>query len=444
MGEGNEKFRGRALTAAVPHPAALLLPALSRIRRASGWIFLLGMNAACGLDFGVGDRVFECPPEVTNCVSCNADGSCRELQLTDPALPDPTGGRGPGLPALPAPSPDASVPPEQPPPIPIAPTPPSGSPDAGPTSPPDAGPPDPPPSTVCAEYSSRTSDSLCLDGDEQCFSLGSVLSPALVAWLDPTTLPQDGSRYWCDRSGQRHHALLQPDAGGVVIEPDGRAVSAALARSLLLDGAWLSSSGGTQPVLVAGNFAVVLAAAALPETGQPFELFESGEQSRINLTLQPGTGRAEGKITSLETALVTAPVVTQSSVYDGAFHLYSLYRRSEVRVLDDVLQLRLNGVLEFRGSSIAIPRALDLSSARPPRVGARSTAAGTSTTGRGRIAAAILFRGAVPEDELARLENFLCQALAVCGAPTPVTPPTITPVPLPPAALAPAGAASAR
>jgi hypothetical protein len=290
---------------------------------------------------------------------------------------------------------------------------------------------------------------LCLEGDELCFSLGSVLSPALVAWLDPTTLPQDGSRYWCDRSGQGHHALLQPEAGGAVVEADGRAVSAALARSLLLDGAWLSSSGGTQPVLVAGNFAVVLAAAALPETGQPFELFESGEQSRINLTLLPGTGRAEGKITSLETALVTAPVVTQSSVYDGAFHLYSLYRRSEVRVLDDVLQLRLNGVLEFRGSSIAIPRALDLSSARPPRVGTRSTAAGTSTTGRGRIAAAILFRGAVPEDELARLENFLCEALAVCGAPVPATPPIITPVPFPPAALppgpsAPTGTAAPR
>lgn len=439
MGEGNEKFRER------PLPAALLLPVSSRVRRASGWILLLGVQGACGLDFGIGDRVFQCPLEVTDCVSCNADGSCREpLQsLTGPALPEPPGGTGPSLPVLPGRSPDASVPPEQLPLPPLVQPTPSGPPDAGLASPPDAGPSEPP-SAVCAEYSSRTSDSLCLEGDEKCFSLGSVLSPALVAWLDPTSLPQDGSRYWCDRSGQRHHALLQPEVGGAVVEADGRAVSEALARSLLLDGGWLSSSAGTQPVLVAGNFAVVLAAAGLPDTGQPFELFESGEQSRINLTLVPGTGRAEGKITSLETALVTAPVVTQSSVYDGAFHLYSLYRRSEVRVLDDVLQLRLNGVLEFRGSSIAIPRALDLSSAQPPRVGSRSTAAGTSTTGRGRIAAAILFRGAVPEDELARLENFLCEALAVCGAPASATPIPVLPVPSIPAASVPAGATPAR
>lgn len=388
-----------------------------------GGLGLLLVASACTLDFGVGDRSFQCPPQVSNCLVCNADGSCR---VPDPlvmsAAPEPPA--MPSSPAQPLPTPDAAVTGEQPPSPPLQPPVPA-APDAG-QVPSDASTGAPLPD-VCAEYATRTSDSLCLDGDEQCFSLGSVLSPALVAWLDPTTLPGAGSRYWCDRSGQRHHALLQPEASAAVVEPDGRAVVASLARSVLLDGSWLALSPGTAPALVAGNFAVVLAAAGLPPEAttdagpplavQPFELFESGEQSRINLTLVPASGRLEGKITSLETALVTAPVVTQSSVYDGAFHLYSLHRRSEVRVLDDVLQLRLNGALEFRGSSIAIPRALDLSSGQPPRLGSRSSAAGPSTTGRGRIAAAILFRGAVPEDELARLETFLCTALAVCGAP---------------------------
>jgi len=70
-------------------------------------------------------------------------------------------------------------------------------------------------------------------------------------------------------------------------------------------------------------------------------------------------------------------------------------------------------VLEFRGSSIAIPRALDLASSRAPRIGSESA------LGRGRLAAVVILRGSVPEDELARLENFMCDALAVCTAPGP-------------------------
>lgn len=387
-----------------------------------GGLGLLLAASACSLDFSVGDRAFQCPPQVSGCLICNADGSCR--------VPEPSiGPNEPSPPELPTelpeplPTPDAAVIVEQPP-LPGL-DPPGTASDAG-SAPADAAPAAPLPG-VCPEYATRTSDSLCLDGERQCFSLGSVLSPALVAWLDPTSLPREGERYWCDRSGQRHHALLEPEQSSAVVESDGRAVSAALARSVLLDGSWLALSTGIPPVLAGGNFAVVLAAAGLPAplpdagpplTSQPFELFESGDQSRINLTLVPASGRLEGKITSLETALVTSPVVTQSSVYDGAFYLYSLHRRSEVRVLDDVLQLRLNGALEFRGSSIAIPRALDLGSGQPPRLGSRTSPAGPRATGRGRIAAAVLFRGAVPEDELARLETFLCTALAVCGAPS--------------------------
>jgi hypothetical protein len=37
-------------------------------------------------------------------------------------------------------------------------------------------------------------------------------------------------------------------------------------------------------------------------------------------------------------------------------------------------------------------------------------------------------RGSLPEDELARLENFLCEALAVCEAPGP--PLVVDPAPL--------------
>jgi hypothetical protein len=214
---------------------------------------------------------------------------------------------------------------------------------------------------------------------------------------------------------------MLPDDATVTVSEDGRPVKAALARSFAIDGSWLELTPGNEPVLAPGNFAVVIAGATpLGGTDQAaFELFASGEGSRIDLTVLSDTGKVEGRITSDQTELVGAPVVTNSSVYDGRFHLLSLYRRSEVRVLDDVLQLRLNGVLEFRASSIAIPRALDLVSTAPPRIGQSRAPGGAGSTGRGRVAAVVILQGSVPENELARLENFLCDALAVCQAPGP-------------------------
>jgi hypothetical protein len=370
-------------------------------------LFALTSCCACSLDFDVAGRQFDCPPEVTGCLACNPDGTCREAIVV--AQNDP----------LPRPAP--SSPPE--PPLPASDAGPSDAPAPAPALPPspDAGaqPSLPTAPEECAEFGSRTSDSLCLNG-ERCFSLGNVLSPSLMAWLDPTTLPRAGSRLWCDRSGKGHHAVLLPDGAQVLVDGDERTAGAALARSLTLDGGWLSLQAGAEPVLRPGNFAVVIAAATplAASDGSALDLFESGAGSTINLSVTP-EGKAVGRITSLETALVRDPVVTASSIYDGLFHLYTLYRRSEVRVLDDVLQLRLNGVLEIRGSSIAIPRALDLSSPEGPLIGGSSDLNGVATSGRGRVAAVVILRGSIPEDELARLENFLCQELAVCNAPGP-------------------------
>lgn len=402
-------------------------------------------TGACALDFDVGDRAFACPTEVTGCLTCNSDGTCRESAeaIRTPLTPPPL--TADPFRATPLQSPLASaVLPQEPPsasqappartPLGVPPDAALADTDAG-ASPAPAGDaassPDPVDPGPCAEFQSRTSDSLCLNGDQRCFSLGSVLSPALSAWLDPTTLPREGSRVWCDRSGQRHHALLLPEASDAVIGADGRGVSAVLDRSLQLEDNWLSLRAGSQAALSSGNFAVLVAAAAPPaaEDGQDFDLFESGDTSRINLTLVPGTGKAEARITSQETALVQAPALTRSSVYDGSMHLFSLYRRSEVRVLDDVLQLRLNGVLEFRGSSVAIPRALDLASSAPPRIGGKTASGGAVLGSRGRVAAVVVLRGSVPEDELARLENFFCTELAACTAPA--LPPA--PVPVAPA-----------
>jgi hypothetical protein len=373
-------------------------------RWAAAASFLWALSS-CALDFDVAGREFECPPEVTACLSCNPDGTCRERAVvTEPPPSEPPPGPPPSTPdaggaaedagAPPATHPDASVEPPEP----TEPEPPDEV--------------DPPVLAECAEFASRVSDELCLEGNTRCFSLGSVLSPSLTAWLDPTTLPGEGSRYWCDRSGQGHHAVLEDEAARV--ESDGRATGTALSRSLTLDGAWLSLDEGGEPVLRPGNFAVLIAAATPldPSDSAALGLFESGGDSKLSLTI--AEGEARGSISSTETSLVPDPVVTESGVYDGNFHLYSLYRRSEVQVLDDVLQLRLNGVLEFRGSAIAIPRALDLSLS--PRIG-RSEA--LAATGRGRVAAIVILRGSVPEDELARLENFLCRELAVCSAPGP-------------------------
>jgi hypothetical protein len=375
---------------------------------------LAGVLSACSLDFDISGRQFACPPELSACARCNPDGTCREAvvapneptgMLPTEVLPTPT------APGFPGPRRDAGVASD------------AGLP-ARPSSPDAATPPTGPvPSEECGEFQSRVSDRLCLQGNELCFSLGSVLSPSLTAWLDPTTLPREGSRAWCDRSGHGHHAVLTPEDGDVLIEGDGRAVSADLARSITLDGGWLRLNEGSEPVLRPGNFAVAIAAATplAAADRQAFDLFESGDQSRINLSVL-AEGEAAARISSLETSLVPDPVVTASKVYDGGFHLYSLYRRSEVQILDDVIQLRLNGVLEVRGSSIAIQRALDLASSRPPRIGGHTVMDGVVATGRGRIAAVVILRGSVPEDELARLENFLCEALAVCAAPGPPLP----------------------
>jgi hypothetical protein len=366
----------------------------------------LGLSS-CGLDFDITGRQFDCPTAMVDCLACNADGTCRLPVLTEPERPTP-------VPEKPTPSaeplPDGGVQSDPD----AAAAPPAPGPDAA-TAPPQ-GPTVPP---ECTAYQSRASDSLCLDGDQRCFTLGDVLSPALTLWLDPTTLPSGDSRYWCDRSGRGHHARLLPEGAQVLVGADGRAASRALARSVTLDGDRLALDEGSEPVLRPGNFAVLMAAATPLQASDSaaFELFSSGEQSRIDLTIAPDTGIASGKISSLETVLVTAPVVTRSSVFDGGFHLFTLYRRSEVRVLDDVLQLRLNGVLEFRGSSIAIPRALDLSAAHTPIIGGAGV--NGAATGRGKVAVVIALRGSVPEDELARLENFLCEALAVCTAPGP-------------------------
>ena len=376
--------------------------------REARWAAVAWALCSCALDFDVTGQHFECPPEMTECLACNSDGTCREPvavirppPIEEPPRPEPAQPDAGGVAEE-----DAGVPPAE-------------KPDASvePPEPPEPEPPvvvDPPVLQECAEFAARVSDELCLDGSARCFSLGSVLGPSLTAWLDPTTLPGDGSRYWCDRSGKGHHAVLQVDEGDAYIESDGRATGAPLSRSLTLDGAWLSLDEGGEPVLRPGNFAVLVAAATPLEAKDrvAFSVFESGGDSKLSLTI--AEGEARGRISSTETSLVPDPVVTESSVYDGGFHLYSLYRRSEVQVLDDVLQLRLNGVLEFRGSAIAIPRALDLSLS--PRVG-RSEA--LSATGRGRVAAIVILRGSVPEDELARLENFLCRELAVCAAPGP-------------------------
>jgi hypothetical protein len=391
----------------------------SRGAKAQGLPLLAWALCACSLDFDIAGRQFACPPELTGCLECNPDGSCRVEAVAVPIEPAPVP-PPPEQPELPVRAPDAGRAAD------------AGAAEPAPASPSDAAPPQPIGPLVpeeCAEFESRTSDSLCLNGSERCFSLGNVLGPALALWLDPSTLPRDGARAWCDRSGNGHHALLMPKGAEPLVEEDFRTVGDGLGRSITLDGGWLMLKDGADAVLGPGNFAVLLAAAtplSASDRNGPV-LFESGDGSRIRLSIESDTGKATGSISSTETALVTDPVVTESSVYDGRFHLHTLYRRS-VRVLDDVLQLRLNGVLEFRGSSIAIPRALDLSSSPGPRFGSRSEPGGEAAAGRGRLAAVVILRGSLPEDELARLENFLCESLAVCEAPGP--PLGVDPTPL--------------
>ncbi len=268
---------------------------------------------------------------------------------------------------------------------------------------------------------------MCLEGHDGCFELQDVLGPSLVALLDPPTLPRDGSRYWCDRSGNGHHALIATNDGGVLVEADGRSVADGLARSLRLEGGWLSIDDRGQPLFASEDFAVVIAAATpvVAPGDQALDLFESGGSSRIGLRVQANTSlSADAGPNGFAVArAISAPdagliVRTASSVYDGDFHLYTLSRRSQVQIQNDVLQLRLNGVLEARESSIAIPGTLDLSSgvSRATWLG-RSDDTSAAAPGNGRLAAVVILKDSVPAGELGRLEAFLCAALAVCAPP---------------------------
>jgi hypothetical protein len=367
---------------------------------------------ACSIDFGLDGRALACPPSAVNCLECNPDGSCRVARRpNEPWVPDAE---------TPAP-PDASFEPNTP-----------GE-DAGldAAAPPpptfDAAAPPPPQPVECAGVQTPVGGRLCLDGAERCFELQDVLGPALVAWLDPTTLPAAGSRYWCDRSGNGHHAMLVPGSGDLKVEVDARAVPAPLARSLALAGATLEVDERTSPSFASEDLAVIVAAAAPlePSNELGFALFESGGTSRISLELQGSGGGADAGTSGVAVARVTpaagaAPVEvrTLSAVRDGEFHLYTLSRRSQVQNPNDVLQLRLNGVLEDRASSAALEGGVDFSLGTPHATWiGRGLGAPGAAPGSGRIAAFVIVSDSVPARELTRLETFLCDELAVCTPP---------------------------
>src|SRR5262245_45902010 len=196
MGVGSSKSTSRPRHGSRQRAGALALAALS----------------SCALDFGLGGRQFDCPPEVTNCLACNPDGTCR-IEQVDPGLstlPEP--GPSVQLPPMQPEPPDASVPEQPEPPdasVPEQPVPPELPPviddptsDGGPSDPPppDSGPVDPPPvPDVCPEFQAPAGNRMCLGGDDQCFTLNNVMSPALALWLDPKPLPRNGSGYACVR-----------------------------------------------------------------------------------------------------------------------------------------------------------------------------------------------------------------------------------------------------
>lgn len=369
---------------------------------------------ACSIDFDLGGRQLPCPATAIGCLECNLDGSCRvEAKSSLPQAPDA---------AVTVPL-DASVKPAEP----------NADTGAGdpapppPPPPPDADPPVAPP-PECAGVQTPVGGRLCLDGTQRCFELQDVLGPALVAWLDPTTLPSGGSGYWCDRSGNGHHAMLVPGSGALQVVADARAVPSPLARSLALAGATLEVDERTAPLFASEDLAVIVAAAAPLDAPSElgFALFESGGTSRISLELQGSVGSADAGPRGVAVARVTPAtgqpieVSTLSAVHDGEFHLYTLSRRSQVQSTDDVLQLRLNGVLEDRASSAALEVGVDFSFGTPhvTWIGRAPGALGASPGG-GRIAAFVIVSDSVPARELTRLETFLCDELAVCTPPAP-------------------------
>jgi hypothetical protein len=411
MSVASSETRGRSPRSSVPGRRRPAVPRESLLALGLGMTWL-----ACSIDFGI-ERELPCPPGLVDCLACNPDGSCRVAAPPLQVQPRPD--------ASAPPPPDASLGEPEP----IA--------DAGfdtkpPEPAPDAKAPPPPlPPPECAGVQTPVGGRLCLEGSSRCFELQDVLGPALVTWLDPTTLPAGDSRYWCDRSGNGHHAMLVPGSGELRVEADGRALPGVLARSLSLAGTTLQIDERTSPLFASEDLAVVVAA-AVPLAGSSelgLALFESGGTSRIGLEVRGG-GQSDAGSDDVAVAWVAPEkgeplaVRTLSSVHDGQFHLYTLSRRSQVQSASDVLQLRLNGVLEDRASSLPIDGTFDFSLGTPHATWiGRGFGANGGRPGSGRLAALVIVSDSVPARELTRLETFLCDELAVCTPPAPREPP---------------------
>jgi hypothetical protein len=293
--------------------------------------------------------------------------------------------------------------------------------DTAPPPPPDAGAPldSPPDEAVIAACTER-----CCIG-AQCLTVGDRLRRSLVLWADRTSLPAPGGTVtrWLDRSGLGNHIVahnlgapprVQRDEVGPLVEIDetghvlrtepGPAlelgakdfVIMVLARcdARTVAGALFDKQTGARPLAGVSLYCNHNGAEALPLT-------TALTNNRMFLKVSDAvalTGPSEGAVAS------------QHTFDPGTLHLVVARRTEAAR-----LQLRVDGQLE---AEVRIAADTNLYDQRPAFVGADfSTLSGVSTTFDGGLAAVIVVRGPMLDQEVEELESFVLRSMGPAAAP---------------------------
>jgi len=273
--------------------------------------------------------------------------------------------------------------------------------------------PDGPPDVEGPPRDPFVCDDQCCVGND-CLTLTTQMRNGLILWADRTSLPDAGSpvTVWRDRSLLKNDIVaynfgyapkVQMDERGPIVEIDEeRAV--------------LATKAGPQHRLKRSDFSI-LVLARCDENTRLGTLFQRHSSDRPSTGLglfcnHTGGGYAGPVMPAPNRVFFMVEDERQIMTFGdgGAIASKSTFDPGKLRLMvarriSDHIQLRVDGVLE---GDVQIPASLSLDDENPSFIGALPTIFTVATTTfNGGIAAVIVVRGPLEDDELAQLESFV-------------------------------------